>query len=106
MQGVHGRGPQRRHPAVPVRYHPGGGPGPARNQPGTVPGLYPPAARGRTPAGAAPPGLLAALQAFFSVEAAPPGDPPGEGEGPEPQAGDLDLGLQLDVDEDDKYLLS
>ena len=50
------------------------------------------------PAGAAPPGLLAALQAFFPVEAAPPG----EGEGPEPQAGDLDLGLEFDVDEDDK----
>ena len=58
------------------------------------------------PAGAAPPGLLAALPAFFPLEAAPPGDLPGEGEGPEPQAGDPDLGVELDVDEDDEYLLS
>ena len=57
-------------------------------------------------AGAAPPGLLEALQAFFPVEAAPPGDLPGEGEGPEPHAGDPDLGLELDIDEDDEYLLS
>ena len=46
------------------------------------------------------------LQAFFPMEEAPPGDPPGEGDGPEPQAGDLDLGLELDADEDDEYLLS
>ena len=58
------------------------------------------------PAGAAPPGLLAALRAFFPVEEAPPGDLPGEGGGPEPQADDLDLGLELDTDEDDEYLLS
>ena len=43
------------------------------------------------PAGAAPPGLLAALRAFFPVEEAPPGDQPGEGKGPEAQAVDLDL---------------
>ena len=43
-------------------------------------------------AGAAPPGLLAALEAFFPVEAAPPGHLPGEGEGPEPKAGNPDLG--------------
>ena len=43
-----------------------------------------------------------ALQAFFLMEAARPG----EGEGPEPQAGDADLGLELDVDKDDEYLLS
>ena len=58
------------------------------------------------PAGAAPAALLAALRAFFPVEAAPPGDLPGEGEGPEPQASDPDLGLELDINEDDKYLLS
>ena len=58
------------------------------------------------PAGVAPPGLLAALRAFFPVEEAPPGDLPGEGEGPEPQADDLDQGLELDADEDDRYLLS
>ena len=58
------------------------------------------------PAGAAPPGLLAALQAFFLMEVAPLGDPPEEGEGPKPQADDADLSLQLDVDEDDEYLLS
>ena len=58
------------------------------------------------PAGAVPPSLLAALHAFFPVEAALPGDLPGEGEGPEPEAGDPDVGLQLDVDEDDEYLLS
>ena len=57
-------------------------------------------------AGAAPPGLLAALRAFFPMEEAPPGDLPGEGDGPEPQAGDIDLGLELDADEDDKCLLS
>ena len=56
------------------------------------------------PAGAAPPGLLAALQAFFPVEEAPLGDQPGEGDGPKPQAGDLDLGLELNADEDDEYL--
>ena len=56
-------------------------------------------------AGVAPPGLVAALQAFFPVEAAPPGDLPEEGEGPEGQAGDPKLGLELDVDEDDEYLL-
>ena len=58
------------------------------------------------PAGAAPPGLLAALWAFFPVEEAPPGDLPGEGDSPEPQAGDLDLGLELDADKDDENLLS
>ena len=58
------------------------------------------------PAGAAPPGLLAALRAFFPVEEAPPGDLPGEGDGPEPQAGDLDLGLELDAAKDDEYLVS
>ena len=55
------------------------------------------------PAGAALPGLLAALRAFFLVEEAPPRDQPGEGDGPEPQAGDLDLGLELDADEDDDF---
>ena len=45
------RGPQRRRPAVPAGYRPRGGPGPARNQPGTIPGLYPPAARGWALAG-------------------------------------------------------
>ena len=54
-----------------------------------------------SPAGAAPPGLIAALQSLFPVQAAPPGDLPGEGEGPKPQAGDLDLGLELNIDEDD-----
>ena len=57
-------------------------------------------------AGAAPPGLLAALQAFFPVEEAPPRDLPEEGDDPKPQAVDLDLGLELDADEDDEYLLS
>ena len=58
------------------------------------------------PAGAAPPGLLAALGAFFPVEDAPPRDQPGANDDPEPWAGDLDLGLELDANEDDEYLLS
>ena len=106
--GVPGRGPHCGHPAVPAGSHPGGGLGPARNQPGGVPGLYYPAAWDGPlwafPAGAC--GLLAALQAFFPLEAAPLVDLPGDGDGPEPQAGDPDLGLQLDVDEDDEYLLN
>ena len=53
-------------------------------------------------AGAAPRGLLAALQAFFPVEAAPSGDLPGEGKRLEPKAGDPDMGLVLNVDEDDE----
>ena len=57
------------------------------------------------PAGAAPLGLLAALQAFFPVDAAPTGDPPEEGEDVKPQTADPDLGLELDVNEDDEYLL-
>ena len=57
------------------------------------------------PAGAAPPGLLAALQAFFPVEATHPAEQPEEGGGPEPQAGDGDLGLKMDVDEDEEDLL-
>ena len=57
-------------------------------------------------AGAAPPGLLVALRAFFPVEDAPPGDLPGEGDGSEPQAGDLDVRLDLDADEDAEYLLN
>ena len=57
-------------------------------------------------AGAAPPGLLAALDAFFPVEGAPLGDGLDEGEGDRPQAEDRDLGLELDVDQDDEYLLS
>ena len=57
-------------------------------------------------ASAQPPGLLAALQAFFPVEVAPPGDLPEEGLGPEPRAGDRHLGWELDIDEDEKYLLS
>ena len=58
------------------------------------------------PAGAAPPGLLAALGAFFPVEEAPPTDQPGEGDDPEPKASDLDLGVALDANEDDEYFLS
>ena len=57
-------------------------------------------------AGAAPPGLLAALWAFFPLEEAAPGDLLGEVDGPEARAGDLDLGLELDADEDDEYLLN
>ena len=57
-------------------------------------------------AGAAPPGLLASLEAFFPVEDAPPLDQPEAHDEPEPWAGDLDLGLELDADEDDEYLLS
>ena len=56
-------------------------------------------------AGAAPPGLLAALRTFFLVGEAHPGDLPGEGESPEPQAFDLDLGPELDGEEDGGYLL-
>ena len=58
------------------------------------------------PAGVMLPGLLAPLQAFFSVAAAPPEHPTGEDEGLEAQAIDPDLGLKLDVNEDDKYLPS
>ena len=57
------------------------------------------------PAGLAPPSLLVVLRAFFPVEEAPPGDPPGEGKGPEPQAVNLDMGPELHVDENDDYLL-
>ena len=45
------RGPQRRRPTVPPGCRPRGGPGPAHDQPGTIPGLHPPAARRRAPAG-------------------------------------------------------
>ena len=104
------RGPQCRRPTVPTGYHPRGGPRPARDQPGSITGPYPPGAGRWVPAGVHG-GLgatrpSAALRAFFPVEEAPLGDLPGEGEGPEPQAGDLDLGLELDADEDDEYLLS
>ena len=58
------------------------------------------------PAGAAPPGLLAALGGFFPVEEAPPQDQPEANDDPGPWAGDLDLGPELDADEDDEYLLS
>ena len=58
------------------------------------------------PAGAAPPGLLAALGAFFPVEEVPPRDQLEAHDGPEPWAGDLDLDLELDAEEDDKYPLS
>ena len=58
------------------------------------------------PAGAAPPGLLAALRAFSPMEQVPPRDQPGVDDGPEPWAGDLDLGLEQDTNEDDEYLLS
>ena len=58
------------------------------------------------PAGAAPPSLLAAPGAFFTVEEAPSQDQPAAHDEPEPWAGDLDLDLELDADEDDKYLLS
>ena len=57
------------------------------------------------PAGAAPPGLLAALNALFPVEAAASGDRPDEGDGARPLAVDENLGLELDVDEDDEYLI-
>ena len=57
------------------------------------------------PASEAPPGLLAALQAFFPVEAASLGDRPEEGGAPEPQVDDSHLGPELYVDEEDKYLL-
>ena len=57
-------------------------------------------------AGAAPPGLIAAVGAFSPVEEAPPRDQPGTDDGPEPWAGYLDLDLKLDADEDDEYRLS
>ena len=58
------------------------------------------------PAGAAPPGLLAALNAFFPVEEALPRDQPDEGDGAEPQADDQDLSVELDVNVYNVYLLS
>ena len=58
------------------------------------------------PAGAAPPGLLAALGVFFPVEEAPPQDQPEALDEPEQWTGDLDVGPELDADEDDEYLLS
>ena len=58
------------------------------------------------PAGAAPPGLLEALGAFFPVEDAPPHDQPEALDGPRQEADDLDSGLELGADEDDEYLLS
>ena len=53
-----------------------------------------------------PPGLLAAVNAFFPAEEAPREDPPDAGEGDGHRAEDQDLGLELVVDEDDEYLLS
>ena len=58
------------------------------------------------PAGAAPPGLLAALKALFPVEEAASRDQLDEGDGAEPLADYQDPGLELDVDEEDGYLLS
>ena len=58
------------------------------------------------PAGAAPPGLLEALGAFFPVEDAPPQDQPEALDEPGQEADDLDLRQELGADEDDEYLLS
>ena len=101
-----GRGPHSRRPAVPTGPCTGGGPNPARHIPGAVPGLHHSTTRGRAragaPASAAPPSLLAALNAFFLMEEAPQGEQPDGGDGAEPQADDQYLGPALDIDEDDK----
>ena len=57
-------------------------------------------------AGAAPPGLLAALSAFFPAEGAPREDQRNSGDDTQPQSEDQDLGLELDVHEDEEFLLT
>ena len=58
------------------------------------------------PDGTGPPSLLAALQAFFRVEAVPRGTSRRRAEVPSPGPVTQTLGLKLEVNGDDEYLLS
>ena len=109
-QGVPGRGPERRRPTILATCRPRGGPGSARDQPSTVPGLHPPTARQRAPARVRG-GRGATRLPGGPGDLVPRGggaseDQPGEGDGPEPRPGDLDLGVEFDADKDNEYLLS